>query len=74
MITSAQLRALANHLLDRHCAPSLDGYDLVDGLCAAADLLDGKDVDVEADTDEMGTRAGRTTLRAMLHKSVAGKP
>src|SRR5262245_3305824 len=39
---SDRLRALADHLETRPFAPSLDGYDLADGLRAAADLLDGK--------------------------------
>lgn len=40
-MTPAQLRALATRLLDRPAAPSLDGYELADGLLAAADLLEG---------------------------------
>lgn len=38
-----RLREFAEHLEKRPCAPSLDGYDLVDGLRAAADLLSGSD-------------------------------
>ncbi len=35
-------RALADHLETREAGPSLDGYDLVDGLRAAAELLEEK--------------------------------
>lgn len=41
-VTAGQLRALARRLCNRKCGPSLEGYDLVDGLIAAADLIDGK--------------------------------
>lgn len=34
-----RFRDMAKHLQDRPLAPSLDGYDLVDGLHAAAALL-----------------------------------
>lgn len=37
-----RLRALAEHLSARPYAASLDGYGLVDGLRAAADLLEGR--------------------------------
>lgn len=37
-----RLRALADHLEKRAFAPSLDGYDLADGLRAAAELLEGR--------------------------------
>lgn len=40
--TPNQLRRLAERLNNRPGAPSLDGYDLVDGLRAAADLIEGK--------------------------------
>lgn len=39
--TPNQLRILATRLEDRYSAPSLKGYGLVDGLRAAAALLDG---------------------------------
>ncbi len=41
MVDPSSLRRLAVHLEDRPCAPSLEGYGLVDGLRAAASLLDG---------------------------------
>jgi hypothetical protein len=41
-VTPSHLRALALRLESRPCAPSLDGYDLADGLRAAADLLAGE--------------------------------
>jgi hypothetical protein len=41
-VTQSHLRALAERLESRPCAPSLDGYDLADGLRAAADLLAGE--------------------------------
>jgi hypothetical protein len=41
-MTPARLRALASHLESRVGAPSLDGYGLVDGLRAAADLIEGE--------------------------------
>ncbi len=42
-MTRAKLRELADRLESRPCAPSLEGYGLVDGLRAAADLLEGSD-------------------------------
>lgn len=40
-MTPMELRRLAHHLGTRRFAPSLNGYALVDGLLAAADLLEG---------------------------------
>lgn len=39
---AAKLRRLAAHLEERDGSPSLDGYELVEGLLAAANLLEGK--------------------------------
>lgn len=41
-MTPDDLRALAYRLERRRCAASLEGYELADGLRAAADLLEGK--------------------------------
>lgn len=42
-VDATALRALASRLEERMAAPSLEGYDLADGLRAAADLLEGKE-------------------------------
>ncbi len=68
-MTSAELRALAVRLEKRHAAPSLDGYNLADGLRAAADLLDGfpgpivHDDIIERDSDKW---PARVPLRSLL--------
>lgn len=40
---AARLRVVARHLLRREGGPSLDGYELEEGLLAAADIIEGKE-------------------------------
>lgn len=62
----ARFRLLADRLEGRACAPSLDGYDLVDGLRAAANLMTGSDgsfVHVDGAVDLPAGDAPRVMLR-----------
>lgn len=64
-----RLRRLARRLERRHCAPSLRGYGLAEGLEAAADLLDGLPgpivhVDLASKDDEL-FRNGLCSLREL---------
>lgn len=75
MISSDQLRQLAARLRDRHSAPSLDGYCLVDGLRAAADLLEGLPGPLVHEDcltrDAFGTKVPLRVLLPMQPSSVA---
>lgn len=62
----ARFWSLADRLEDRACAPSLDGYDLVDGLRAAANLMTesgGSFVHVDEAADLPFEEAARVMLR-----------
>ncbi len=66
-------RRLADHLEARAAAPSLDGYELVEGLRAAADLLEGKPgpevhPDMAAGSDAFRPRLSLAVVaRSVLH-------
>ena len=70
-VRALQLRALAERLEARPCAASLDGYELADGLRAAADLLEGSpgpfvhEDALSADADD----TFRVALRSLMPRS-----
>lgn len=68
-MTPDDLRALARRLEDRFAGPSLDGYALVDGLLAAADLLDdlpGPDVHEDIVNRRVDVWPARVPLRSLI--------
>lgn len=67
------LRKVADHLEGRCAGPSLDGYDLVDGLRAVADLLEGLGgPQVHEDLkDSKDTWPGHVSLAGMIERLAA---
>lgn len=75
---AALFRTLAARLANRYAAPSLEGYELADGLLAAADMLEGKPgplvhADIEPNTSGSLAELPRVTLDAYAGGDESGQ-